>query len=74
MVDSWNEFGGCDAVYNEAPCEILFSFYNRFSLLENHLTNIPSSIPVIKGTTAEQFRYIFIDYLYASEIEEPYSP
>lgn len=74
LVDSWNEFGGCDAVYNEAPCEILFSFYNRFSLLENHLTNIPSSIPVIKGTTAEQFRYIFIDYLYASEIEEPYSP
>lgn len=72
LADSWNEFGGCDAVYNEAPCQILFSFYNRFSLLESHLKNIPDSIPIPNQNTAEQFRYIFTDYLYTAGIEKPY--
>lgn len=72
LADSWNEFSGCDAVYSETPCSLLFSFYNRFQLLENHLKNVPNTVSVIEGTTAEQFRYIFTDYLYTSGIEKPY--
>ena len=72
LADSWNQFGGCDAVYNETPCQILFSFYNRFSLLESHLKNISSPISIPKKNISEQFRYIFTDYLYMSGIEKPY--
>jgi len=72
LADSWNEFGGCDSVYSETPCQILFAFYNRFTLLESHLKSIAQPIFIPKGNVSEQFRYIFIDYLYASGLEKPY--
>ena len=69
LAGSWNEFGGCDAVYNETPCIILYAYYNRFRLLEKHLTAVQTPVAIPDVPTADKFRYIFIDFLTTSGLE-----